>query len=197
MILCSVTAFRGDYKCRRARITWQTLFILDRVESSLDFESVLTDCDRLWKLSLEQSELLSCAVAVILSESLSICVANLCKWCFYCQQRFLFPGIVENNASFLRYPACCTVFTVHTQEITKFISKMDIRRVADHEYLSTFFPDPKCPNLKIDRQMSDEMLCAIYLMRSIYLSGHCLWKPVVVVVSEGVCSTSDPFARRA
>ncbi|GBN14913.1 hypothetical protein AVEN_240555-1, partial [Araneus ventricosus] len=52
MIPCDVTACWGDYKQRRARITEQSFIDLERVESSLDFECVLIDCDRLWSANL-------------------------------------------------------------------------------------------------------------------------------------------------
>ncbi|GBM21764.1 hypothetical protein AVEN_90213-1, partial [Araneus ventricosus] len=55
MIPCDVTACRGDYKQRRARITEQSFIDLERVESSLDFERVLIDCDRLWSANASES----------------------------------------------------------------------------------------------------------------------------------------------
>ncbi|GBM61841.1 hypothetical protein AVEN_264095-1 [Araneus ventricosus] len=39
-------------------------------------------------------------VLVIVSELLCACVANLCKCCFSCYLRSVFPGILENKVSF-------------------------------------------------------------------------------------------------
>ncbi|GBN41942.1 hypothetical protein AVEN_211263-1 [Araneus ventricosus] len=40
------------------------------------------------------------AIAVLISELLSVCVANLCKCCFYCYPSSVFYGIFENKVSF-------------------------------------------------------------------------------------------------
>ncbi|GBM85522.1 hypothetical protein AVEN_53124-1 [Araneus ventricosus] len=68
-------------------------------------------------------ELVSCetlsavvrAIAVIVSDLLSACTANLCKCCFFCYLRFVFSGIFDNKAS-LSIILLVGLFTVHTQD---------------------------------------------------------------------------------
>ncbi|GBN09074.1 hypothetical protein AVEN_182174-1, partial [Araneus ventricosus] len=55
MIPRDITACWGDYKQCRARITEQSFIDLERVESSLDFERVLIDIDRLWSANASES----------------------------------------------------------------------------------------------------------------------------------------------
>ncbi|GBL97202.1 hypothetical protein AVEN_144634-1 [Araneus ventricosus] len=102
MIPCDVTACRGDYKS--TVLGSQSSSVVDRLGSPLD-------CERLWNLSLEfcpLCELVNClkssgiesAVAVLISELPSVCVANLCKCCSSCFLCFVFSGIFENKVLF-------------------------------------------------------------------------------------------------
>ncbi|GBN64155.1 hypothetical protein AVEN_175037-1 [Araneus ventricosus] len=110
MIPREVTACKGDYKravlgSQSNRVCVDRLgIVLERLRSSLE------SCDLVSCLTLSG---IVRAIAVSISELLSVHVSNLCKCCFSCYQCFVFSGIFENKVSFLRYLAGWTVFIVH------------------------------------------------------------------------------------
>ncbi|GBN66765.1 hypothetical protein AVEN_230364-1 [Araneus ventricosus] len=104
MIPCDGTACRGDHK--------KTVLGSQGTKSVLiDWDRSHLECERLWDLSLEfypLCELVSCeppsgierAVVFLISELLSVCVANLCECCFSCYLHFVFSGIFEDKVLF-------------------------------------------------------------------------------------------------
>ncbi|GBN23054.1 hypothetical protein AVEN_270336-1 [Araneus ventricosus] len=92
MFLCNVTSCQERYK---------NLGVAEMRQSPLNV------CGNR-RISLETCELVSCetliaivrAIAVIVSDLLSACTANLCKCCSNCYLSFAFSGILENETSF-------------------------------------------------------------------------------------------------
>ncbi|GBM67983.1 hypothetical protein AVEN_218842-1 [Araneus ventricosus] len=100
VIPCDVTPCRVNYKYPQLLNFWERV---DPLGSPLESE-------RLWNLSLgcypqcqpvsfEKPSGVESTVAVI-SDFLSVSVANLCKCCFYCYLCVVFSGILEKKAPF-------------------------------------------------------------------------------------------------